>query len=178
MTTAQLARYYGDYNLTLGYLTTPGGWGCYTLERPYMNNMRNVSCIPEGNYALAARPSPLIAKITRGRYTAGYEVTGVMGRDFIMIHPGNFPTDTEGCILVGRAPKFIAGRLGVSDSFTTYSRLMVELANTDRINISQQGVNHEVRSVILNAINAFPARYVRGERPDGRDKLGAPDSTS
>jgi hypothetical protein len=29
-------------------------------------------------------------------------ILDVPGRDYILIHPGNFPEDTEGCVLVGK----------------------------------------------------------------------------
>ena len=63
------------------------GFTCYTLERPEV-------MIPPGQYSIEmtysprfSRPLPLL--------------DSVPGREAIRIHSGNWPRDTEGCILVG-----------------------------------------------------------------------------
>ena len=66
----------------------------YTLELPYINNERNISCIPEGEYIAKPRKSP-------SRKTTVYELEAVPGRSNIQIHIGNTTDDIEGCILVG-----------------------------------------------------------------------------
>lgn len=64
-----------------------------SLELPWRNNLPNISCIPEGEYKCKPYSS--------AKYNNVYEVTGVMNRSYILIHIGNFTTDTRGCILVG-----------------------------------------------------------------------------
>lgn len=130
---ARLSRYYEDKWQTFGYLTLPNGWGCYTLELPWRHNVRQVSRIPEGEYSLKFRQSPLISRITKGEYTSGWEVVKVTGRDYIMIHPGNWPSDTEGCILVGQAPIKIAGRWGVPSSRATFREFMRNAADLEGV---------------------------------------------
>jgi hypothetical protein len=83
-----------DNRATLGQLVVDD-FTCHTLERPWLQNQRNKSCIPEGTYALGLRPSPLIDRITGGEYTEGWEVMNVPNRTFIMFHPGNWIEDTE-----------------------------------------------------------------------------------
>lgn len=79
---------------TLGRLSIDGEPICHTLERPWLDNKRRVSCIPAGNYIGAVQPSP--------RFRANLpELLDVPGRDQILIHAGNTADDTEGCILVG-----------------------------------------------------------------------------
>ena len=63
------------------------GFSCYTLERPEV-------MIPPGQYKVEItysprfkRPLPLL--------------DSVPGRTDIRIHSGNWPRDTEGCVLVG-----------------------------------------------------------------------------
>jgi hypothetical protein len=90
-----------DGGPVLGKLVLPD-WECVTLERPWLQNKPNVSCIPEGTYELQMRRSPLLERITEGKYLTGWEVMNVPKRTFIMFHPGNWVQDTEGCILVGR----------------------------------------------------------------------------
>lgn len=63
-----------------------------TLERPWENNERKLSCIPTGFY--------VCQRVTSPRFGEVFEVTGVPGRDHILFHRGNKLFDTEGCILV------------------------------------------------------------------------------
>lgn len=64
-----------------------------TLEEPWRDNQREVSCIPEGTYKLEWVHSPTFGKTL--------EVADVPGRKHILFHRGNTPDDTKGCILVG-----------------------------------------------------------------------------
>lgn len=77
---------------TVGYIVAPGG-GCYgkTLERPWLNNERNVSCIPEGTYT--------VRRDRAGRFRF-FAIDGVSGRSHIEMHKGVFPTNSDGCVLV------------------------------------------------------------------------------
>jgi hypothetical protein len=82
---------------TLGYLTLYDGlekvFECVTLELPWKANMRNVSCVPKGVYKVVPRKSP--------KYKNHFILEDVPNRKFILIHQGNYNTDTRGCILVG-----------------------------------------------------------------------------
>ena len=42
-------------NSTIGELHLNGEFMCDTLENPYINNERNISCIPEGSYSVRLR---------------------------------------------------------------------------------------------------------------------------
>ena len=64
---------------------------CNTIELPWLQNQRNVSCIPEGRYELKLR---VTAK--RGQHLL---VVNVKGRDGILIHPANDASkELRGCI--------------------------------------------------------------------------------
>lgn len=68
---------------------------CETLELPWRDNQRGISCIPEGIYECKLAHSP----------SRGYDVywlQNVPGRQDVQIHIGNFPKDIRGCILIGR----------------------------------------------------------------------------
>lgn len=70
---------------------------CDTLENPYINNERNISCIPTGSYEVNLRTP-------RESATRDYLhliVQEVPDRSFILFHRGNKPEHTQGCILVG-----------------------------------------------------------------------------
>ena len=66
---------------------------CKTLELPWRDNKRSVSCIPAGGYEAVKYFSP-----SRGDC---FLVKKVPGRSAILIHSGNYNRDTRGCILPG-----------------------------------------------------------------------------
>lgn len=78
---------------TMGTLEA-GSFTLFTLEDPWLDNQKGVSCIPTGVYKVVIdisnrfqRPMP--------------HFLDVPGREGIRVHPGNNECDTEGCILVG-----------------------------------------------------------------------------
>lgn len=74
---------------------------CKTVERPWLDNEPFVSCIPSGAYTMRMRRSPVVERTSGGEFTHGWEVTDVPGRTYIMVHPGNWSRNVEGCIAVG-----------------------------------------------------------------------------
>lgn len=66
---------------------------CKILELPWRANARNISCIPKGEYTVSKHRSP--------KFGETFHVINVPGRSHILIHKGNFNTDTRGCILPG-----------------------------------------------------------------------------
>ncbi len=97
----KLKRSYLD-NCTIGKVHYRGEFICNTIERPWLNNKKSISCIPEGIYALSPYNST--------KYTdcfilecqdLGVGVSENMQRTYILIHPGNFPHDIQGCIAPG-----------------------------------------------------------------------------
>jgi len=89
---------------TFGELKFPGGFSCKTLELPWRENQRSVSCIAPGRYECR-----YIAETNSGKFHDVYHVENVQGRTGILIHPGNYAgdeskgylTDVQGCILPG-----------------------------------------------------------------------------
>ncbi|MEP0938203.1 MAG: DUF5675 family protein [Ekhidna sp.] len=64
---------------------------CKTIELPWLENRRNVSCIPEGIYSLTKRNTK-----TRGDHLI---VNDVPGRSGILLHPANNALkELKGCI--------------------------------------------------------------------------------
>lgn len=74
---------------------------CHTLELPWLDNQRNISCIPVGEYHCKKRYSQ--------RFENHFHILNVPNRSYILIHHGNYFRDTEGCILVGRTIADIDG---------------------------------------------------------------------
>lgn len=94
---ATLERLHKTEKQTLGILTLfKGGkevFRCHTLELPWKDNKRQISCIPEGEYKVIPRESP--------KFKKHFHVLDVPGREYILIHPGNYYTQIRGCILPG-----------------------------------------------------------------------------
>ncbi len=81
------------------------------LENIYLNNMKNVSSIPFGEYYCSQIESPKFGRV--------YEVKNVPNRTNILIHPGNIASDTTGCLLLGEKFGKIDGEPAVLNSRKT-----------------------------------------------------------
>ena len=86
----QLLRTYYP-NGTNGELWCDGKLICHTIELPWLENQRKISCIPEGSYTV------------RKRFVAKFQwhlwVTNVTGRQWILIHAANNALkQLQGCI--------------------------------------------------------------------------------
>jgi len=76
---------------TNGELHLDGQFICYTIELPWLNNEKGVSCIPEGEYLIRKRYSP--------KHHWHLEIVGVPNRKTILFHPANDAlTELRGCI--------------------------------------------------------------------------------
>lgn len=77
------------------------GQQVYTIELPWRDNQRQVSCIPPGRYECAIVNSPKFGRV--------YEVKDVPGRSAVLIHSANlagdltkgWTTQLQGCIAPG-----------------------------------------------------------------------------
>ena len=67
--------------------------GC-TLERGWLDNKSNVSCVPEGTYNLKLEHSPRFRKDL-------WELYGVYGRSECKFHAANYWRQLNGCIALG-----------------------------------------------------------------------------
>ena len=87
-----LKRIFQNDKYTIGKLYLNDTYLCDTLEPPkYVNH----PCIEKGTYRIGYQYSNKF-----GRNMPF--LLNVNGRVGIMIHPGNYPKDTQGCILLGR----------------------------------------------------------------------------
>jgi hypothetical protein len=84
-----------------------------TLERPWANNQSNISCVPAGIYETRYFP-----KSSSGKYKKVYWLQDVPGRFGVLIHAGNIPAHTKGCILIGKRRGVLAGGPAVLNSRT------------------------------------------------------------
>ncbi len=83
-----------DDSINLGRIYDPAtDFELCTLENPWLDNERYISCIPKGTYTCKRVDSP--------KYNDTFEVMDVEGRDHILFHHGNWERNTMGCILLG-----------------------------------------------------------------------------
>ena len=104
---------------TIGRLMIDGQLACHTLE-PHAIDWENEkkiwgkTAIPEGTYKVVLSPSQKFKRLMP-------YLLNVPHFNGIMIHPGNFANDTQGCILVGW--QYYRDVFGVYDSKATHQIL-------------------------------------------------------
>jgi len=113
---------------TIGELFLNGERMCDTLENPWKDNQRNISCIPEGEYKVRLR----LARESATRDYLHLLVQDVPNRDWILFHRGNSAKDTSGCILVG---------LGSQQDIVQNSTLAMDLLMKEIINLGGTNIN-------------------------------------
>jgi hypothetical protein len=100
-----------------------------TLEHPYRIGGSWVSKVPKGEYVcvrgihqLAHMDEPFEA----------FEITGVIGHTDILIHVGNYASDSDGCILVG----IYSTLKMICQSKAAFSAFMTIQEDCDQFNLS------------------------------------------
>ena len=100
---------------------------CRTLELPWRENQRQVSCIPPAIYDVEMRLS--------NKYGRIYWVRKVPSRTYILIHSGNYAGDKKkgykshvmGCILLGKKSGYLGGQVAILNSRIAVRAFMEEL---------------------------------------------------
>jgi hypothetical protein len=105
---------------TIGQLCVEGALECFVLEdfyrEPGRPKVTGKTCIPCGRYPVSIVRSPRFGiDMPRLLHVPGFEG--------VLIHPGNTPDDTEGCLLPGRT----RGIDVVNDSRLAYGPLFRKL---------------------------------------------------
>jgi hypothetical protein len=113
---------------TMGNLYLNGEWLCDTLELPYLDNQRSISCIPAGEYKVRLRT----ARESSTRDYLHLLVEDVKDRSFILFHRGNSARDSRGCVLVG---------IGRKQDFVKNSTLAMGLLMKEIINLGGTKIN-------------------------------------
>lgn len=137
----KLDRFYKGPNYTIGRLYIDGEYFCDTLEDPDRGLLQSMSleeinslkvysetAIPRGTYKITLNiQSPKYKNRNQYKFCKGYlpRLLDVIGYDGILIHIGNYPKDTLGCILVGENK--IKGQ--VINSTKTFKKLYNILLN-------------------------------------------------
>lgn len=111
-----LKRTYKGDKYTIGDLYVNGKWFCNTLEDVVRETkIPNETAIPSGTYKVIVNMSPRFKRLLP-------RLLNVPGFDGILIHRGNTPSDTSGCILVGENK--VKGKVINS---TPYEKKLVEI---------------------------------------------------
>ena len=119
MQTLCLKRVIQTSNVTLGILCSSDVILGNVLELPWKNNVSFESCIPAGTYRCEITNSAKYGKV--------YEVKGVLGRDHILIHYGNYVRNTDGCLLIGNGTMWDGGAQAIRDSKNTLKSFMTTM---------------------------------------------------
>jgi hypothetical protein len=138
-----LRRVTGDRQ-TVGILSVIGGdnngtrfslWECWALELPWEGNRNRKSCIPpepgeSAVFTFERHESPQFGRCIW--------IKDVPGRSEILIHAGNFVSDTAGCILVGDTPKDLDGDglMDVPRSQDTLSELVERAGESGSLQVT------------------------------------------
>lgn len=86
-----------------------------SLELPYLENKKQISCVPAGTYRAYKTKSPSKGNVLY--------IQNVSGRSSILVHVGNYSKDTKGCILVGKNIDFSEG---INEHFITSSKITMD----------------------------------------------------
>lgn len=113
---------------TIGKLYLNGEYFCNTLELPWKENKRSISCIPAGEYEARLR----LPRESASREYVHLLIKDVTDRSYILVHIGNRAKDTRGCILVGQSRK---------QDFVGNSTLAMELLIKEIIHLGGKNIN-------------------------------------
>lgn len=131
MKTVIINRDFGTKNHTLGvcYVRNTIGnviFKAESLERGWIDNKRNISCIPEGEYLLKLEWSPRFRKNL-------WEIYGVPNRRECKFHAANYWHQLNGCIALGQKRKRLDGdmELDVTNSKHTMDEFHKAMRGAD-----------------------------------------------
>ena len=168
-----LTRYSYAADFTQGRLMVGNALDLHTLENPWRGNAPFVSCIPEGHYEMEPYDS--------ARHPHTWRIFGdTVGRDIdslsdtvhrfgILVHIGNKPTDTSGCVLAGTNQD--PGR--VWDSAEAMRQLNLILGNQRHL---LQVIQHRPFPEYLERVDPVTGiKYLRGVLKARKDADAVPD---
>jgi hypothetical protein len=123
-----IRNYFPKY--TEGELYVDDKFICLTLEQPWRENRKGISCIPEEEY--------LLTKFKSIKHPHTYCVYNVPYRTGILFHVGNGLGDTQGCILTGT--EFAGTGIRILNSKVGFKQFMNAMKGreTDRMLIMEE----------------------------------------
>ena len=90
-----------------------------TLERPWLDNTENISCIPAGKYTCKRFHSE--------SHPDTFQITNVKGRIGILFHTGNLVSASAGCVLIGEQYELYKGQPAILSSKKGFDEFMSKL---------------------------------------------------
>ena len=135
MRTATLTRTPSAPDGVIGDYRSDSGFSAKSVERPWVDNLQGVSCVPPGTY--------LVKWLWSAKHDANlYHLTGVPGRDEIEMHPANVFEQLLGCIALGEfVEEFMADGIhpgvpsvtmrGVTNSVVTMAKFEADMRDAD-----------------------------------------------
>jgi len=91
--------YFSDATLGILYIEGLNDPVFHTIERPWLENENNISCIPEGEYR--------VKNYSSAKYKDVWQLCDVSERTYILIHKGNWAHDVKGCIAIGMSSGYL-----------------------------------------------------------------------
>lgn len=122
---------------TIGTLEIDGKFQCHTLEDlERSKKIHGKTAIPPGSYRVTLEESPRLSKRYEGQGRSRLipRLHNVENFSGILIHIGNKPEDTDGCILVGSWRPSMKGF--ISGSGKAYDALHAKLSEATSIRIT------------------------------------------
>lgn len=99
-----------------------------TVERPWLNNQKSVSCIPAGTY--------LAKRVLSPKFGDTFEITEVPGREHILFHKGNIMEESHGCIILGEYfHTWNSGQCSVASSGDAFAEFMQRLTGINQFTV-------------------------------------------
>ena len=92
------------------------------IERPWLDNRPNISCIPPGQYHC-----DYLARSASGKYRDVYWLRRVPGRSGVLIHQGNLAAHSRGCLIIGSRKGRLGGQAAVLASRTALADFVESL---------------------------------------------------
>ena len=137
-----LTRYKSDGKGTLGKLYIEKDFECFILEDIYRDEkIKHITRISEGTYQLTLRVYGKFHTTYSKKYPEFHigmiEVLNVPNFTDILIHPGNTPEDTSGCLLTGgevdENKMIIKGGTSVPAYISLYKKISQKLNNDEKV---------------------------------------------
>lgn len=123
-----LHRNYFDHGVYSTLCDEFGNKLCHTVERPWKQNQKGVSCVPEGIYQLVPHQSNKFGKCyALDGEEHGVTIWGPSQRTHILIHKANKASQLQGCIAPGMTFGALNGEWAVLSSGEAFNKLMAYL---------------------------------------------------